>query len=104
MSGCAEKRALLSLETLKVSAWPDSLAGPAVMLVAKPATVCGPESWSTVWFGLAGSVKLGASLTALTVIVNVCVSLVSSPPLAVPPSSVRKTLTVAEPFAFAAGV
>ena len=33
--------------------------------------------------------KLGALLTAVTVIVNVCAALVSSPPKAVPPSSTR---------------
>src|SRR5262245_25018140 len=46
----------------------------------------------------------GASLTALTVIVKVCGALVSWPPLAVPPLSCRRTVTVALPFAFAAGV
>ena len=46
---------------------------------------------------------MGASLTAFTVIVNVTAALVSSPPLAVPPSSLSETVTVAEPFAFAAG-
>ena len=48
--------------------------------------------------------KLGASLTAVTVIVKVCVALVSTPPLAVPPSSVIVTVTVAVPLALAAGV
>jgi len=36
--------------------------------------------------------------------VNVWSALVSTPPLAVPPSSLRLTVTVAEPFASAAGV
>ena len=48
--------------------------------------------------------KLGGSFTPLTVIVNVWVALVSSPPFAVPPLSWRKTLTVADPFSLAAGV
>ena len=29
---------------MKVSVWPDSLAGPALMAVAQPATVCGAAS------------------------------------------------------------
>ena len=59
-------------------------------------------SSSTVWS--APFVKLGASLTAVTVIVNVCVGDASTPPLAVPPSSVIRSVIVAVPFAFAAGV
>ena len=46
----------------------------------------------------------GASLTGVTVIVNVCGALVSAPPFAVPPESFATTVTVADPFAFAAGV
>ena len=49
-------------------------------------------------------VKLGASLTAVTVMVKVWVALVSTPPLAVPPSSWMLTVTVAVPLALAAGV
>jgi hypothetical protein len=49
-------------------------------------------------------VKLGASLTAVTLMVNVCPALVSKPPFAVPPLSLSCTVTVADPFAFAAGV
>jgi hypothetical protein len=49
-------------------------------------------------------VKLGTSLTAVTEMVNVCDALVSTPPFAVPPLSCSRTVTVAEPFAFAAGV
>ena len=41
-------------------------------------------------------------LTAVTVIVNVCGSLVSTPPLAVPPSSWIRTVTVTVPLALAA--
>ena len=47
---------------------------------------------------------LGASFTFVTLSVNVCAALVSTPPLSVPPSSCARTVTVAEPKAFAAGV
>ncbi len=70
--------------------------------MAQPATDCAPASSVTVWS--APLVKLGASFTAVTVIVNVCAALVSTPPLAVPPSSWILTVTVAEPLALAAGV
>ena len=40
-AGCAEKRAELSLATMKSRAWPDSSAGPAEMPVAHPETDCG---------------------------------------------------------------
>ena len=56
-----------------------------MIAVAQPGTVCAPASSSTVWF--APFVKLGASLTGVTVIVKVCAALVSTPPLAVPPLS-----------------
>jgi hypothetical protein len=49
-------------------------------------------------------VKLGASFTEATTIWNVCVGLVSTPPLAVPPVSCARSVIVAEPNAFAAGV
>ncbi|MPM87169.1 hypothetical protein SDC9_134263 [bioreactor metagenome] len=48
--------------------------------------------------------KLGASFTAVTVIVKVTESAVSSPPLAVPPLSLNTTVTVVLPLALAAGV
>ena len=104
MSGCTEKSELLSFETLNVSTWPDSLAGPFEMLVAKAATVCAAESSITAWSGAAGRSKLGASFTAVTVIMNVCAALVSTPPLAVPPLSDTLNVIVAVPFALAAGV
>jgi len=93
---------LLSLPTWNVNTWPDSSAGPALMPVAQPATLWAPASSSTVWSEPA--VNDGTSFTAVTVIVNVWSALVSTPPLAVPPSSLRLTVTVAEPFASAAGV
>src|SRR5437867_123163 len=53
------------------------------MLVAQLGTVCDPESSSAVWFG--PLVKLGGSLTGVTVMVKVCGALVSPPPFAVSP-------------------
>src|SRR4029079_18222843 len=50
------------------------------------------------------STATGASLTGVIVIVNVWIALVSKPPLAVPPSSWIRTLTVAVPLAFSAEV
>ena len=47
---------------------------------------------------------MGASFRLLTVRVKVCAALVSTPLLAVPPSSCAMTVTVAEPKALAAGV
>ena len=67
-AGWAEKRALLSLVTMKSTVWPDSSAGPALMAVAQPATVWAPASSCTVWS--APLVKDGASLTGLTVTVT----------------------------------
>src|SRR6059036_1051142 len=46
--------------------------------------------------------KLGGSLTAVTVMINVCGALVSTPPLAVPPLSLAVTVTVAAPLALGA--
>jgi hypothetical protein len=42
--GWFENSALLSVLTAKLTTWEDSLAGPAEMLFAKPATVCVPAS------------------------------------------------------------
>src|SRR5688500_12794004 len=47
---------------------------------------------------------VGPSLTAVTVMVNVCAAEVSTPPFAVPPLSDRVTVTVAVPVALSAGV
>ena len=54
---------------MKSTVWPDSFAGPFEIAVAHGVTVCAPLSSFTVW--LAPFVKLGTSLTAVTVIVNV---------------------------------
>ena len=53
---------------------------------------------------VAGRVITGASLIGVTVIVKVCVALVSTPPLAVNPLSCICTVTVALPLALAVGV
>ena len=72
------------------------------MFVAQFVTVTAGASSSRVRFG--PTVKLGASFTGFTVIVNEIVALVSSPPFAVRPLSFKKTVTVAEPFAFGVSV
>ncbi len=101
-AGCAENRALLLLEIrLKSTVCDASLAGPAEIAVAQPATVAAPLSSFTVWF--APLVKLGTSFTELTTMTNVWGWLVSSPPLAVPPLSTIETVTVAVPNSFPAG-
>ena len=64
MAGWLEKRALLSFETLKVSACADSLAGPLLIAVAQLFTVWAPSSSSIV--SSAPFVKEGTSLTEFT--------------------------------------
>src|SRR5438876_1195585 len=64
--------------TLNVSVWPASsvaVAGPRARLRAWPSAVCAP-AFSFTAAGLPGNAKLGASFTALTVIVNVWAALV----------------------------
>src|SRR5262245_59147524 len=102
MLGWALNRLLLSFLTMKFSVWLASSAGPALIVVAQPATVWAPASSRTVW--LAPLVKLGASLTALTVIVKVWAALTFTPPLRAPLSSCTWTVTVALPLALPAGV
>src|SRR5687768_15955053 len=63
--GCTENSSGLSAHTPKVSACPDSSAGPREIAVAHPVRVCAPASDATVTFDPATNV--GASLTALTV-------------------------------------
>ena len=96
------KSALLSSLTVYVKVWAASSAPPPGSAVAKPATVCGPESSFTVWSP--SIVNEGSSFTGSTVITNVCDGAVSSPPFKVPPLSVTKTVTVALPLASAASV
>lgn len=94
-AGATAKSEPLSVVTLKLTVWPASFAGPGEMSVAQAATVWAPASSSTVWSP--PGVKLGASLTAPTLTAKVCGALVSLPPLAVPPSSVATTVTMALP-------
>src|SRR5437016_10252964 len=63
--------ALVLPVTMNEIVWPASLGGPTEMLVAQLATDCAPASSRTVWSG--PLVKLGGSLTGLTVIVAVAV-------------------------------
>src|SRR5947208_3128549 len=72
------------------------------MFVAQPATDCKPASSRMPWSG--PLVKLGGSLTAVTVMVKVCGADVSTPPFAVPPLSCKRTVTVALPLALGAVV
>jgi hypothetical protein len=92
----------LSFVAVNVTVCADSSAGPALMAVAQPATVCAPESSRALWS--APFVKLGASLTGVTVMVKDCEALVSTPPPAVPPLSCAATLIVALPLALGAAV
>src|SRR5688572_21823772 len=109
MLGCTRNRALLSLLTRNETIWPASSkakgAGPAGygrMFVAQLGTVWAGEFSGTIWFG--PPVKLGGSLTGRTVMMKICGALVSLPPLAMPPSSMRTTVTIAEPLALGAAV
>ena len=91
------------LVMLKLTVWPDSLAGPREIAVAQGLTVCDPASSSTLWFG--PTVKEGGSFTGFMVIVKLCGSEVSSSPgFAVPPSSWSTSVMVALPKALGAGV
>src|SRR5688572_30021588 len=67
-------------------------------------TVCDAATCSCVLpiVSYASPVACGGSLTGFTVIVKVTDPEVSTPPFAVPPLSVRYTVTVAEPNAFIA--
>ena len=97
-AGATENRPLLLLVTTKEIVWPPSLAGPLLIADAQAATDSGPLFSRTTWSG--PFVKLGASLTAVSVIVNVCGGLSSLPPA----SSWAFRVTVDTPFALAAGV
>ena len=80
MAGWTRNRSSLSLLTRKSRAWPLSSAGPALMPVAQAATLAAPESSATVWSPPA--VKVGVSLTAVTVIETVTVLLSVMPSFA----------------------
>ena len=91
-AGCAAKAALLSLLTRNETVCDDSLAGPALIAVAQFGYDCGPLPLEALSSG--PFVKLGASLTPVTVIVNVCAPLASTPPFAVPPLSCATTFRI----------
>src|SRR5262249_25550972 len=103
MAGATEKRpGLLLAVTTNASVCPASSGGPLLMLVAQPVTLWAPASSLTAWSAL--SVTVGPLLTGLTVIVTVCVPLLSLPALALPSSSFSTMVMVALPLALAAGV
>src|SRR5579862_303613 len=62
--------------TLKCTVWADSSDGPGLIAVAHPVTVCAPAFSRTDWS--APLVKVGASFTAVTLMLNVCGALVST--------------------------
>src|SRR5262245_40406181 len=70
------------------------------MAVAQLGTVWVPASSRMLMSG--PLVKLGGSLTAVAVMVKVWVALTLEPPLAVPPLSCAKIVTVAVPLALGA--
>ena len=84
-----------------VTSWLDSFAGPTLMFVAKFATVCSGASSLTVNVLLA-SVKLGESLTAVTVMPTV-VFADCTPPVPVLPLSLMPTDSVSLPLKFKLG-
>ena len=79
---------------LNDNAWLASSDGPREMFVAQPATDFGPDPAVTVWF--APGVNDGASFTATTLTASAVSTLA-------PPESVARTVSTAEPLAFAAG-
>src|SRR4051812_26860739 len=81
--------------------WLLSLAGPTLMAEVKLGTVCAPASSFTV-AGLSARLKVGASLTALTVMVKVWAALVLTWGEVLEPLSVSVTLNVAVPLALGA--
>src|SRR5690606_10210364 len=100
--GPALNNAALSFAVM-VKVRPCAVSGsPSSMAEAQGSIDCAPESSSTVWFG--PTVKLGASLMPLTVMVTFCGVLASTPPFAVPPLSLSTTVRVAVPDVLAVGV
>ncbi len=82
--------------TWKVTAWPASSAGPGLMASTKPLRLTAPASSATVTS--CAPPKLGASLTGVTVTVNVC------GPENPSPLSAARRVTSATPLASARGV
>ena len=78
IEGCAVKSGLLLFVTTNVTVWLDtSFGGPSRIDVAQPETVWGPAFSSSI--RSAPLVKLGGSLTAVTLIVNACDGLSALP-------------------------
>jgi hypothetical protein len=92
---------VLSDVEVTVSVWPDSFAGPA--LTPEKLTVWSPEFWG-IGAGSAMTFRVGGSFTAVTLMLNVWMADVSTPPLSTPPLSWIETETIAVPLALAAGV
>src|SRR5258706_87659 len=104
MAGPAENRLGLLVLTRKVTIWPaaTSSGGPAAMPVAQLATVRGPASSTTVW--PAPFVKLFFFNDTSTTEIYALALHDALPMLAVPPSSMSRTVTMALPLAFGAVV
>src|SRR3569623_639758 len=101
MAGAIRNRPGLAVTfTLKWTGWAASSGAPAEMLAAQVGTVWAGAFVATPRPG--ATVKLGAALTGVTLMSNVCGALVSDPPLAEPPSSLATTVTVAVPLALGA--
>ena len=97
-AGCTLNSVVSPAVTVNVSTWEASSAGPSLMTEAQAVSMA-PLSSSTVTAPPA--VKLGASLTAVIVNRNVTSAAVSSPLLAVPPSSDSVTVITVVPLASA---
>lgn len=92
---------VLSDAAVTVIVWPDSFAGPA--LIPERLTVWSPAFWG-IGAGSTMTFRVGGSFTAVTLMLKVWMAEVSTPPLAVVPSSWIETETLAVPLALAAGV
>jgi hypothetical protein len=86
-AGWDENSVALSLVAAKVRCCEASFVGPGLMAVAQAAMTCAPASSFTVTS--APLVTTGGSFTGLTVMAKNCGALVSRPPLAVLPSSLK---------------
>src|SRR5260370_1189086 len=101
MVGPTANRPGLSVVTVKVTVWDDSL-GPAEMLVAQFGMDWGEASWGV--FGGCPWVRGGGSLTGPARGWRVGGAGGPPPPLAVPPLSCRVTATWATPLVLGAGL
>src|SRR5437879_2681973 len=97
MCGACEKREGLSPVKRKAICCVLSFAGPGLMLVAQFVIVWGGAFSFRNWSG--PLTNEGGSLTGLTRMVQIQGTDVSLPPLAVPPSSFKVTVTSAMPKA-----